>query len=477
MENNNEKSYQLVISLRQETPMIHFQYDEAGAILRGSELKPKLDKFILKKHNDNVPDEWKQRESSKGCKQEGSSDDKPRVALRYKVKIEVPDEKPIVSGRDGKKINAMYFGNMGDGDKKETVYYENPLTLTITCFIPELIKKIEECIEEFFLTTNFGTRQSKGFGGFSVIDGCEEESEDGGSNEEINFDGLSKLNSFNMRKKSGKTETQPKVVEKKAEKTAIDKLTEAGYDFFYCKCNTLNYEKQLEVAEGIYAVMKGGINRKDKDAYVKGYIQRKYLDDIVKKRSEDTKEDNDNKKEYCDNDRSYYGNDKSYMKDTIREVNDFSKKQEHYKEREYEYEGGYCYPRALLGLAEGVSFGKGGNAINVKIKSLDGEIERYQSPILIKIVGNYIIFIVQDTHAEIENKQFSFTLDKESKTDETPEGIPVPKFYIDLFIKNFVDYYNNGEVDGKKVRAEASKVYKELKQAGKLIIKGEEAAK
>jgi hypothetical protein len=85
---------------------------------------------------------------------------------------------------------------------------------------------------------------------------------------------------------------------------------------------------------------------------------------------------------------------------------------------------------------------------------------------------------VQETHKEIENKQFSFTLDKESKTNETPKGIPVPEFDIDLFIKNFVVYYNNGKVDNKRqVRAEASKVYTELNQAGKLTIKEEEAAK
>ena len=39
--------YKLEIKLKQHTPLIHFQYDQEGATLRASEVKPKLDKFIL----------------------------------------------------------------------------------------------------------------------------------------------------------------------------------------------------------------------------------------------------------------------------------------------------------------------------------------------------------------------------------------------------------------------------------------------
>lgn len=38
-----------VYSLEQETPLIHFQYDQAGACLRASEVKPQLDRFIIMK--------------------------------------------------------------------------------------------------------------------------------------------------------------------------------------------------------------------------------------------------------------------------------------------------------------------------------------------------------------------------------------------------------------------------------------------
>jgi len=41
--------YNFKITLKQHTPLIHFQHDQEGATLRASEVKPKLDRFILTK--------------------------------------------------------------------------------------------------------------------------------------------------------------------------------------------------------------------------------------------------------------------------------------------------------------------------------------------------------------------------------------------------------------------------------------------
>ena len=38
--------YKLEFTLKQHTPLIHFQHDQDGAILRATELKPTLNKFI-----------------------------------------------------------------------------------------------------------------------------------------------------------------------------------------------------------------------------------------------------------------------------------------------------------------------------------------------------------------------------------------------------------------------------------------------
>jgi len=46
--NNCEHSkYKLCFKLKQHTPIIHFQADQKGATLRATELKPKLDRFLM----------------------------------------------------------------------------------------------------------------------------------------------------------------------------------------------------------------------------------------------------------------------------------------------------------------------------------------------------------------------------------------------------------------------------------------------
>ena len=42
-------NFKLEFKLKQHTPLIHFQHDQSGATLRATELKPKLDKFVLMK--------------------------------------------------------------------------------------------------------------------------------------------------------------------------------------------------------------------------------------------------------------------------------------------------------------------------------------------------------------------------------------------------------------------------------------------
>ena len=41
--------YKIEFTLKQHTPIIHFQHDQDGATLRATEVKPKLDRFIIEK--------------------------------------------------------------------------------------------------------------------------------------------------------------------------------------------------------------------------------------------------------------------------------------------------------------------------------------------------------------------------------------------------------------------------------------------
>ena len=155
--------YEFEIHLQQHTPILHFQgnYADIGATLRATELKPKLDSYI--KANYEIKPEWKI----------GKTD-----ALNYKLKI--------VDG-DGKTVSCsnlpMYFAepkkrpNDADFSKKPTLAIakdtqdgENTVKYSIAlkffCLNVELANLLKK-IDLFFLATNFGTRQSKGYGSFS----------------------------------------------------------------------------------------------------------------------------------------------------------------------------------------------------------------------------------------------------------------------------------------------------------------------
>jgi len=41
--------FKVEFTLKQHTPMIHFQADQSGATLRATELKPKLDRFLIER--------------------------------------------------------------------------------------------------------------------------------------------------------------------------------------------------------------------------------------------------------------------------------------------------------------------------------------------------------------------------------------------------------------------------------------------
>lgn len=150
--------------LKQHTPMWHFQCDQPGCTLRATELKPKLDKFLIARLIEtqrNVPDDYwvdPQRKS-----------DKDFHALDYKVSI-IPSDDNL--GRAFKCFHtarfSLFFANMGQDDENQKfpIYYGNTLTCRFFSLNEDLIDFIKENINAFFASTNFGTRQSKGFGCF-----------------------------------------------------------------------------------------------------------------------------------------------------------------------------------------------------------------------------------------------------------------------------------------------------------------------
>lgn len=196
----------LTIKLKQHTPLIHFQHDQDGATLRASEVKPKLDKFILTRlgngdyqtgintAKDNRwligkgehpaldyklrvealnPEKWNINERQEYTRRHEERN-KPFIQQgnkRYLAKRRRSDRRLICD----LKQYPLFFANM-DADINDATEYrkfsfvEDPLTLVFTIKNDELFHFISDAdlLNDFFFQTNFGTRQSKGFGSFSI---------------------------------------------------------------------------------------------------------------------------------------------------------------------------------------------------------------------------------------------------------------------------------------------------------------------
>lgn len=171
----------ITVTLMQHTPMIHFQYDQYGATLRASEVKPKLDRYLLDWLGEDGGYEAGCEESKKNGWLVGKGD---HLALDYKMRIVA--EQPVnvqltpvqVQTRNGTKWKAdfpMLLANiMGGGQKnKEDLRFftmHKKVTMTLYFNNEELFNalNIDTEIPKFFATTNFGQRSNKGFGSFTV---------------------------------------------------------------------------------------------------------------------------------------------------------------------------------------------------------------------------------------------------------------------------------------------------------------------
>lgn len=172
----------LKVTLKQHTPLIHFQHDQEGATLRASEVKPKLDKFVL---SNLTPEQRVQGETDGWIKSKNN-----KVWLDYKMMFvaeeKVDDVKLLVRrNKKGKYETFIDFddirqtGNkfpfiIADMGGKETdnelqnMCMHNCITMTIRSSHDSLMETLDNNIECFFATHNFGQRETKGFGSYTV---------------------------------------------------------------------------------------------------------------------------------------------------------------------------------------------------------------------------------------------------------------------------------------------------------------------
>jgi len=136
----------LEIKLKQHSPMIHFQWQQKGAGLRATEVKPRLDEYLREKFPEYS----------------GNN-------LRYIMRIHGGDK-----NIDNNFRNEPYFGNQhkteDDSGYKKKKSQENIILSINTYFDNILASRIEETMPIVLALNNFGTRKTKGYGSFFPSD-------------------------------------------------------------------------------------------------------------------------------------------------------------------------------------------------------------------------------------------------------------------------------------------------------------------
>lgn len=362
--NDWQKEYKLV----QHTPLIHFQHSEPHACLRATEVKPKLDRFLIEQleKDDRFGDgRWKKWFVGDGSQQ--SFDYMMRITPNSErvdrtQSIENGIERAIARAEHRPpnaslhEIHKNYFGNMASGNNiqdtvqaiqetfKESLFYKDGLTLTIRCFIPELLTLIDEHIRGFFMMHNFGTRQRKGFGSFTVD-----------------------------------ISTKPN------EPKGFDLVGKYCPNAYYCKLdNDVNADALLDAVWVISAFLRSGFNRGEGN-YVRGFVFR-----------------------YFQREKNPLANDKAFVKQQVlHNVYNEATRGEHL--HPYGNNVRYRYVRGLLGTNENSRFCRDPNAhtpvYDIYTHSAEG-IERFPSPLLFKPIGKFVFILPQKMPDKIFGSEF-----------------------------------------------------------------------
>ena len=397
-------SFMRVFPLTQHTPIIHFQHDQAGATLRATELKPKLDVFLMQcallSKGEALPAAHLLAERFKELAERMHPEWKPwlsgnakagHIALDYKAQVIATGENeafvissaPFSSGKDPQRVSqaqrtmkakyigaTQYFADNQYLDKGEEIQQarlgllaKQPVLLKIVCKHPSLLRLVDQHYKAFFAATNFGTRQTKGFGCF-LPQGMTEDEILNGLRQNPNVTGI-----FQQKFGDG--------FEKALQRIAADySLLKRGSSYktyqksrlweYLCKKQQLRWEKRK----------------------IKQHIKA-HAPNLFDKLKYDREKAPENRIDDCENASQYQ------------------------------------YIRALLGLAEQFEFAKNDSSrLTVKVKDAhpNDEIQRFKSPIRYLVTGSHIYLIttrinpllhtIIDTNGTQRAREFEFQMDQ-----------------------------------------------------------------
>ncbi|MEA3491487.1 MAG: hypothetical protein U9R27_06270 [Campylobacterota bacterium] len=329
----NKSKFKAEFTLKQHTPIIHFQSGQNGATLRATELKPKFDRFLL--HNvEDIPF----IKNANGHK-----------SLDYKVTIAINGQ-----GVKGTPNNFLYFANnSAQGDEFKYTIKSQSVIVTFFSYRTDLIESINRYFNDFLLITNFGSRSTKGYGSF------------------------------------GKSIENAETVLRKYY-PIVFKITNVG--------DISKWEVKVDT---IHKKLKSGINFIQ---YHKSLLFQYMCTQNIR-----------------------------WEKRNIKEK--FSVLATGKPPIDCDTRGQYRYIRAMLGTAGINEYDRGNKTVTID----GGEIERFASPIIYKIIGNSIYLLGDKSYEKIMGKPFIFQYKQSSFTINTPSK---SEFDLHKFLK-FVEKNDN----------------------------------
>lgn len=378
-------SYRLEAELCQYTPLLHFQGGEEGACLRASEVKPKLDRFLLTClersgiREADIPESWK---LSIPVDEAGTLH---TTAFRYKMRFEG------IGRSEETEVHPLYFADNMTGSSKSIVHNDG-VKLTIVALEqqrllrsvrlfqdrdlnnPTLLELIQEIVPAFFSLYCFGTRSNKGFGSFSIK-------------------GAS-VSAANLRHCMPRRCLAIFDLESETSKSDPDK-----YGMF----------ERLDDVYVLSAMMKGGVNLSfsRSPAYYKGDIHMLLPANCI-------------------------GSEKAYLKQqvfTASEKEWYRSRCNHQHQEPEEYQQ-YRFIRAMLGLTDTYTFGVGKSAKRFSVRDANEDIERFANPITFKPYENGLLVLVHQIPQRMLGAKFQFR-DSEHVIS-TPEQFDIVKFTSDF---------------------------------------------
>lgn len=421
--------FKLVIPLEPQMPMIHFQSNQCGVTLRATEVKPKLDNYLLKMLLNEIGvkeiDKLKKHEQFKTMFLDCDSDTNNALAYKMQITVQNPELNKVIdlnkrwnkkNPEEKNECYSIFYGNMGDSTEKVYGLFSNP-TVTIICFKDKLRKLIEEHILDFFLTVNFGTMQNKGFGSFVPVGWHSGSTLDEEKKRQV-------ANAF-CKKTKGK------------KKCYVMEFGDVPNNNASFKDKNVFLVKMSDAIKSFYSIMKSGQNHM-------GY-SRSFIYQYAHKELE-------------------LGNEKAWMKE--KEISPKLFKTNNEEKWKYGNQK-YRYMRAFLGIGEKVDYGTRYNDkgyidkkydVTINITSKDKEFERIPSPIYFKVIKNTVFIYAYDVPKKLYGKEFEFARkdlkDKKdsicvpSKEELKTNGI----FDIDDFLAKYVEYFN-GELREEKIKS------------------------